>query len=157
MPTRSFTRARSTSCSIIVLASWNTARCASKTRVREGDFQGTAIVNYTEREVPYTRITEHKHFESTGSRQTVITREYPTEYQRGGTPYYPIGDAANTALFERYRAEAQRAGILVGGRLGTYRYYDMHQVVAQALAMAGRELGLRPAPLDTPVELPAAA
>jgi UDP-galactopyranose mutase len=111
-----------------------------ETEVREGDFQGTAIVNYTDQSVPFTRITEHKHFERQSSRQTVITREYPTAYRRGETPYYPIRDAANTALYERYRRVAERADILVGGRLGTYRYYDMHQVIAQALAMADRQI-----------------
>jgi UDP-galactopyranose mutase len=112
------------------------------------DYQGTAIVNYTEQSVPFTRITEHKHFEcgSTGvdahpAAKTVITREHPAKYRRGETPYYPIRDDANSALYERYRQLANRSGVLVGGRLGTYQYYDMHQVVAQAMAMAERETG----------------
>ncbi len=109
--------------------------------VLAGDFQGTAIVNYTDAAVPFTRITEHKHFAYQASPQTVITREYPADYHRGQIPYYPIRDAANSALYERYRAEAGRQGLLLGGRLATYQYYDMHQVVAQALALAERELG----------------
>ena len=111
----------------------------------EGDFQGTSIVNYTAAEVPYTRIAEHKHFELKTCRQTVITREYPDDYDRSKTPYYPIRDAANAALFERYQADASASGILLGGRLATYQYFDMHQVVAQALAMARRECGSVPA------------
>ncbi len=107
--------------------------------VLAGDFQGAAIVNYTEAEVPYTRITEHKHFEFQTSAQTVITREYPAKCDRNQVPYYPIRDAANSALYEQYRAEAQRAGLLLGGRLATYQYYDMHQVVAQALTLADKE------------------
>jgi UDP-galactopyranose mutase len=107
--------------------------------VLEGDFQGAAIMNYTEADVPFTRITEHKHFEFQTSSHTVITREYPAPCDRRQTPYYPIRDAANTALYEHYRTEAQRAGLLFGGRLATYQYYDMHQVVAQALVLADKE------------------
>ncbi|MGD9723731.1 MAG: UDP-galactopyranose mutase [Pirellulales bacterium] len=129
--------------------------------VREGTFQSAAIVNYTDEAVPYTRITEHKHFEPTvavppGSTataprdaKTVITREYPATYQRGATPYYPIRDAANSALYERYRREAEQTGVLLGGRLATYQYYDMHQVIAQALAMAEREVGAAATALHT--------
>ena len=78
----------------------------------------------------------------------MITREYPAKYHRGETPYYPIRDGANSALYERYRQLANRSGVLVGGRLGTYQYYDMHQVVAQAIAMAERETG-RTAAVDS--------
>ena len=95
--------------------------------------------------MPYTRIAEHKHFELKTCPQTVITREYPDDYNRDKTPYYPIRDAANAALFERYQALATSSGILLGGRLATYQYFDMHQVVAQALAMARRECGGEPA------------
>jgi UDP-galactopyranose mutase len=112
------------------------------------DYQGAAIVNYTDQAVPFTRITEHKHFEcgpggvtTHPAAQTVITREYPSRYQRGETPYYPIRDDVNAALYERYRQLAEQSNVLVGGRLGTYQYYDMHQVVAQAMAMAQRETG----------------
>ncbi len=109
--------------------------------VLDGDFQGAAIVNYTEAAVPYTRITEHKHFEYLSSSKTVITREYPDAGGRDKVPYYPIRDAANAELYERYRAEAQNAGLLLGGRLATYQYYDMHQVVAQALTLADKQFG----------------
>jgi UDP-galactopyranose mutase len=107
--------------------------------VLEGDFQGAAIMNYTDAAVPYTRITEHKHFEFQASASTVITREYPAPCDRRQVPYYPIRDAANSALYERYRADAQRDSLLLGGRLATYQYYDMHQVVAQALSLADKE------------------
>ncbi len=110
-----------------------------ETEMRQGQFQSTAIVNYTDAAVPYTRITEHKHFEPRNTRHTVITREYPQNYDRHQTPYYPVRDAANTALYERYRQLAFDSGLLVGGRLGSYRYYDMHQVIAQALTMAERD------------------
>jgi UDP-galactopyranose mutase len=116
--------------------------------IDQRDYQGAAIVNYTEQAVPFTRITEHKHFEcATGNvaahpaGQTVITREFPATYHRGETPYYPIRDEANSALYERYRLAANQSGVLVGGRLGAYQYYDMHQVVAQAMAAAEREAG----------------
>jgi UDP-galactopyranose mutase len=112
-----------------------------ESEILEGDYQGVAIVNYTDEGVPFTRITEHKHFERRATRHTVITREFPAAYDRASTPYYPIRDQANTVLYERYRREAERAGVLLGGRLATYQYYDMHQVVAQALTMAERELG----------------
>src|SRR5262249_42453299 len=108
--------------------------------VRDGDYQGTAVMNYTDESVPHTRITEHKHFEFGTMKATVITREYPAEYRVGQTAYYPIRDAANLAIYERYRSQAERAGVLFGGRLASYQYFDMDQVVGQALAMAEREL-----------------
>jgi len=110
-----------------------------ETEVCEGDFQGAAVMNYSDASVPFTRITEHKHFEFQSTPRTVITREYPLPYERGGVAYYPIRDAANAALYERYRAEGQESGVLFGGRLATFQYYDMHQVVGQALAMAEKE------------------
>jgi UDP-galactopyranose mutase len=107
--------------------------------VLKGDFQGAAVMNYSDAAVPFTRITEHKHFAFQTSADTVITREYPTRCERRDVPYYPIRDAANSALYERYRADAQRAGLVLGGRLATYQYYDMHQIVAQALSLADKE------------------
>lgn len=107
------------------------------------DFQGTAAVNYTDMETPYTRIVEHKHFDSAvKSDQTVITREYPVPAGQSATiePFYPLNDAVNNALYARYRELADAdASVLFGGRLATYKYYDMHQVIGQALAMAQRE------------------
>lgn len=98
------------------------------------NFQGNAVVNYTEREVPFTRIIEHKHFDPVEVPQTVITREYPADWQPGDEPYYPINDETNMALFHRYRALAkQQPQVTFGGRLAEYKYYDMHQVIAAAL------------------------
>jgi UDP-galactopyranose mutase len=102
-----------------------------------GDFQGQAIVNYTELAVPFTRICEHKHFAGQGHLPaSVITREYPTDYAAGATPYYPVRDARNAAVYDRYRALAASSNVIFGGRLGTFRYYDMHQVIAQAMTLA---------------------
>jgi UDP-galactopyranose mutase len=115
-----------------------------------GDFQGNAIVNYTDRDIPYTRITEHKHFEGkAGLPNSVITREYPQDYNESRIPYYPIRDEANTALYERYRTLGRDQNVIFGGRLATYQYYDMHQVIAQALAAAQQELAI-PLPSTIP-------
>ncbi len=104
------------------------------------NWQGNAVVNYTEREVPYTRIIEHKHFEFGQGDGTVVTREYPENWQEGSEPYYPINDDRNTALFERYKELADtRKDILFGGRLGQYRYYDMDKVIEAALDMVDKE------------------
>ncbi len=98
------------------------------------DFQGNAVVNYTAREVPYTRIIEHKHFEFGTQPTTIISREYSQEWQPGMEPYYPINDAENTALYEKYRMLArEKENVIFGGRLGQYRYYDMDQVIRAAL------------------------
>ena len=100
----------------------------------EENYQGNAVVNYTEREVPYTRIIEHKHFEFGQQPTTVISREYPAEWQPGTEPYYPINDDENNALYEQYKKLAyERGSVVFGGRLGQYRYYDMDQVVRTAL------------------------
>lgn len=105
------------------------------------DFQGNAVVNYTEREIPYTRIIEHKHFEFGTQPDTVITREYPADWKRGDEPYYPVNDERNGALYQKYEALAkQEENVLFGGRLGQYRYYDMDKVIAEALKMAEAEL-----------------
>ncbi len=104
------------------------------------NYQGNAVVNYTEREIPWTRIIEHKHFEFGSQPDTVITKEYPAPWKRGDEPYYPINDAANGELYERYaRLAAGEKNVLFGGRLGQYRYYDMDKVIGEALAMAERE------------------
>lgn len=98
------------------------------------DFQGNAVVNYTEREVPYTRIIEHKHFDFSDQPTTVITREYPMEWSAGMEPYYPVNDDQNNALYEGYRQlGSAEDNVLFGGRLGQYRYYDMDKVVRAAL------------------------
>lgn len=106
------------------------------------NYQGNAVVNYTEREVPYTRIIEHKHFEFGTQPDTVITREYPANWVKGEEPYYPINDERNNELFARYQKLAeQEKDVLFGGRLGQYRYYDMDKVIAAALDMAEGQLG----------------
>ena len=105
------------------------------------NFQGNAVVNYTERAIPYTRIIEHKHFEFGTGKGTVITREYPAEWKRGDEPYYPINDERNNALFAAYQELAKKEkGVLFGGRLGQYRYYDMDKVIASALDLAREQL-----------------
>jgi len=103
-------------------------------RLEIPNFQGNAVVNYTEREIPYTRIIEHKHFEFGTQAHTVISREYPEEWQYGKESYYPINDTRNEAIVKKYKAlAAQEEKIIFGGRLAEYRYYDMHQVIAAAL------------------------
>ncbi len=98
------------------------------------NFQGNAVVNYTEYEVPYTRIIEHKHFEFGTQEKTVITREYSAAWKKGDEPYYPMNDEKNNTLFGKYKALADaEENVIFGGRLGEYKYYDMHQVVARAL------------------------
>ena len=107
----------------------------------EENHQGNAVVNYTAREVPYTRVIEHKHFEFGKQPKTVISREYSSEWKPGVEPYYPVNDEKNTALYERYKALAEtRPDVIFGGRLGQYKYYDMDKVIAAALEIAGKEL-----------------
>ena len=107
----------------------------------EDNYQGNAVVNYTEREVPSTRIIEHKHFEFGTQKGTVITREYPKEWSRGDEPYYPVNDQHNSELYEKYaQRAAQEKNVLFGGRLGQYKYYDMDKVVRAALTMVEEQL-----------------
>ncbi|MBQ3110634.1 MAG: UDP-galactopyranose mutase [Clostridia bacterium] len=110
------------------------------------NYQGNAVVNYTEKEIPYTRIIEHKHFEfmcqnGTENKKTVITREYPATWQRGDEPYYPMNDDKNNALYQKYleKAKSERK-VIFGGRLGMYKYFDMHNVIAAALECVKEEL-----------------
>lgn len=106
------------------------------------NYQGNAVVNYTDREVPYTRIIEHKHFEFGKQEKTVISREYSAEWQQGIEPYYPINDEANNALYEKYKTlAATRPDVIFGGRLGQYKYYDMDKVIAAALTAVDAEFG----------------
>ena len=108
----------------------------------EQNYQGNAVVNYTEREVPYTRIIEHKHFEFGTQEKTIISREYPEEWQPGMEPYYPVNNEENTSLYEEYRALAEREeNVIFGGRLGHYKYYDMDKVIAAALEAVREEFG----------------
>lgn len=108
------------------------------------NYQGNAVVNYTAREVPYTRVIEHKHFTFGQQEKTVITREYPAPWQPGEEPYYPVNDGKNQALLARYQQLAQsRPEVRFGGRLGSYRYYNMDQVIRAALDDAREELAER--------------
>ena len=105
------------------------------------NYQGNAVVNYTDREVPYTRIIEHKHFEFGKQPKTVISREYSSEWKQGMEPYYPVNNEENNALYEKYRELADKESkVIFGGRLGQYKYYDMDKVIAAALECAGKEL-----------------
>ena len=106
----------------------------------EENHQGVAVVNYTEREIPYTRVIEHKHFNFGTQPKTVITKEYPTDWQEGMEPYYPVNDAKNGELYKAYAALAEREGTLFGGRLAQYRYFDMDDTVEEALALVARVL-----------------
>lgn len=106
------------------------------------NYQGNAVVNYTDGETPFTRIIEHKHFEFGTQPKTVVTREYPADWQVGDEPYYTVNDQANDALYQKYAALAAKDPTVVfGGRLGEYKYYDMDKVIASALACIQRELG----------------
>ncbi len=107
-------------------------------------------MNYTDSETPYTRIIEHKWFEfgkdESGKdiEKTIISREYSKEWDKNEEPYYPVNDAENTALYEKYKEAAEgRKDIIFGGRLGEYKYYDMDQVIAKALNDVEKELGLK--------------
>ena len=107
----------------------------------EENYQGNAVVNYTEYEIPYTRIIEHKHFEFGTQPKTVISREYPSTWKKGEEPYYPINDAKNEELYQKYAALGQlEENIIFGGRLGLYKYMDMHHVVAEVLKIVSEEL-----------------
>ena len=105
------------------------------------NYQGVAVVNYNEREVPFTRIIEHKHFAFGKQPSTVISREYPSEWKLGVEPYYPVNDKENNALYERYKALAsQQEKVRFAGRLGQYKYFDMDKVIDEALTFAKQEL-----------------
>ena len=124
---------------------WRTVRFETET-LPLSNYQGNAVVNYTEREVPYTRIIEHKHFEMFGESvnripQTVISREYSTEWQPGMEPYYPVNDETNNLLYGKY-AELAKAekNVIFGGRLAEYKYYDMAPIMERAFAVQLKDL-----------------
>ena len=105
------------------------------------NYQGNAVVNYTAREVPYTRIIEHKHFEFGQQEKTVISREYSSEWKVGMEPYYPVNNDENNALFGEYKKLAEKEErVIFGGRLGNYQYYDMDKVIEAALDLVSKEL-----------------
>lgn len=110
-----------------------------ETEILEGvsNYQGNAVVNYTDAETPYTRIIEHKHFEFGNQPDTVISKEYSKEWRLGDEPYYPVNDERNSALYTKYKALADaQERVIFGGRLAEYKYYDMHQVIERALNLA---------------------
>jgi UDP-galactopyranose mutase len=105
------------------------------------DFQGCAVMNYTHEEVPYTRITEHKHFENSKSDVTWITKEYSKTYTENDIPYYPINDKKNNEVYQKYAKLAETLpNVIFGGRLAEYKYYDMHQIIGSALKKVKVEL-----------------
>lgn len=107
----------------------------------EENYQGNAVVNYTEYEIPYTRIIEHKHFEYGTQPKTVVTKEYPAKWHKGDEPYYPMNDDKNNSLYARYKELADREDrVIFGGRLGMYKYFDMHNVIEEALNCVEKEL-----------------
>lgn len=110
-------------------------------RYEEANHQGVAVVNYTDRETPYTRAIEHKHFEFGTQDVTYVTYEYPKTWKQGDEPYYPVNDARNGELYSKYRALAdQENRTIFGGRLGAYSYFDMDKTIVSALDLARREL-----------------
>ena len=109
-------------------------------RLETENYQGVAVVNYTEREIPYTRIIEHKHFESAVSPVTYISKEYPVDYSETGEPYYPINDKTNMELYSKYRELARKdEKLLLGGRLALYSYFDMDKTIMAALKLVETE------------------
>ena len=101
-------------------------------------YQGCSIVNYTNYDVPYTRITEHKHFEDLKSDVTWITKEYPKNYEKGDIPYYPINDDKNNKIYNRYKELSKTTNVIFGGRLAEYKYYDMHQIIGSVLSKTNK-------------------
>ena len=98
------------------------------------NFQGNAVINYTESKIPYTRIIEHKHFEFGTQKKTVITYEYPDEWSLGKESYYPVNDDKNNAIYNQYKSLSEKdKNVIFGGRLAEYKYYDMHQIIGSAL------------------------
>lgn len=103
-------------------------------RLEESNYQGNAVVNYCDISTNYTRIIEHKHFEDTKTKYTIITKEYPIHYQKGSSPYYPINDNTNQSLYRRYKEKSKSlTNVIFGGRLSEYKYMDMHVVIESAM------------------------
>lgn len=106
-----------------------------ETKVLNGNYQGNSVINHTDKDIPYTRVTEHKHLERSNADKTIVTWEYPQNHDNLNTPFYPIKDKKNNELYQKY-LKLNNDNVIFGGRLGTYQYYDMHQIIAQALSMA---------------------
>lgn len=111
---------------------WRSLRFEHET-LETSDYQGNAAINYTSENIPYTRVMEHKHFEFGKQKHTVVTKEYPQQWDRSKEKYYPINDTKNNELFSKYKNMVNRSKYIMGGRLANYRYYDMHQIVGAAL------------------------
>jgi UDP-galactopyranose mutase len=111
-------------------------------RLEVPDYQGCPTMNYADADVPYTRVHEHKHFYPTPVPHTLITREYPSAHDDGSEPYYPVNDARNRGLYARYRrlVSRERPTLVLGGRIGGYRYIDMDETIAAALRLVAAEL-----------------
>ena len=111
-----------------------------ETILNEGDFQGTVLVNYTDSSIPYTRIIQHKHFLYNNNEKDIVTFEFPAKYKRGGEAYYPINDEINNNKYKLYKEEANKIdNLIIGGRLGNYRYYDMDMTIGNALSVVKKE------------------
>ena len=109
-------------------------------QIEKEDFQGNAVVNYTDSETPFTRIIEHKHFEFGKQPHTIITKEYPVRWEKGDEPYYPMNDERNNEIYHKYLMLSKSLpNVIFGGRLGMYKYFDMHQVIAAALKSVSEE------------------
>lgn len=107
----------------------------------ENNYQGNAVMNYTKRDVPFTRIIEHKHFEFGTQADTVITREYPAEWKDGEEPYYPVNDERNNSMYDEYARKAkEESNVIFGGRLGSYKYYDMDKIIEASLEAVRQEM-----------------
>ena len=106
------------------------------------NFQGNAVVNYTDYDVPYTRIIEHKHFEDVNTPKTIISKEYSDKWDDTKEPYYPINNEKNNSLYEKYKKLAgDNKKVIFGGRLGSYKYYDMDKIIEKSLSFVSKELG----------------
>lgn len=105
------------------------------TKIDKKDYQGVAVMNFTERDIPFTRIIEHKHFNDRGTDTTIITKEYPVNFEIGDEPYYPINDEKNQKLYEEYKKLKTDGNVIFGGRLGSYKYYDMDKVINEAFEL----------------------
>ncbi|MBQ8930980.1 MAG: UDP-galactopyranose mutase, partial [Ruminiclostridium sp.] len=106
------------------------------------NYQGNAVVNYIDGDTPFTRIIEHKHFEYGTQPTTIISREYSAEWKPGDEPYYPVNDEKNGSLYAKYKELAEKEeGVIFGGRLGEYKYYDMDKVIVAALETVKKEFG----------------
>lgn len=109
-------------------------------KIEYDNYQGNAVINFIDKEIPYTRIIEHKHFEPGCQKHTIITKEYPKKWHKGEEPYYPVNNEKNQQIYHKYKElSLENPQATFGGRLGMYRYYDMHQVIEEALNLARKE------------------